>query len=455
MKEKPLAHQVQFLKWAKGRRHIPQLSEQGTGKTYMALSWLEGLRHSKTNPAAILCESSFIDTWLESVTEFTDLKAVGVKGSLSKKIKALSSPDPVKVIGYDSLATKLLPNLMSVNWSVCIADESTNMKRYKSKQTKKAIKIFERANNRMIMTGTPFTNSLFDIWSQFLFLDGGETFGRSFWDFRFKYFKPWGFDWKPKAGTYDMFQSILAKKAFRVLKKDCLDLPPKIKCRIPVELDSKAQKIYDGLFKDWIYELDDGTVIESKYIVQKMSQFALICSGWVKDTRISSTKHKVLENLLLDIKDRSKGIVIWCRFNREVLDVVEICEKLKLSGVTFTGNDSAKEVVEAFQKNEKLKVFITTLKKGAKAITLTKASHVIYYGVDYDYELATQSEDRTHRIGSEVHDRIQYYYLYTKNSVEQSAIESVKTKSINISKALPKKELQNLIYPSTNRQQNK
>lgn len=419
----------------------------------MALAWIEQLRPK--GPVAVLCETSFIDTWLEAIEEFTDLPAIGVQGSYQKKVKALQSKELIKVIGYDSLATKLTPQLMSVDWEMALADESTNLKRYKSKQTKKAVKIFADTPYKMIMTGTPYTNKLFDVWSQYLFLDGGRTFGRSFWDFRFKYFRPWGFDWKPRPGTNEKFQKIIAEGAFRVLKKDCLDLPPKIKKRIVVELDPKAKKVYDGLMKEWLYQLDDGSIIEAKYIVQKMTQFAKICSGWVGETKLPCTKRSTLEALLNDIKDRSKGIVIWCRFIDEVNDVVEICEKVGLSGLTFTGNDSAKEVVNAFQKNEKLKVFVTTIKKGAKAITLTKASHVIYYGCDYDYELKVQSEDRTHRIGSEIHDRIQYYEMYTKDTVEQSAFESIKNKTSMILKALPKKSALNLLYPSTSSPQNK
>lgn len=442
----PYKHQKDFLTWSLNRSQVPLISEQGTGKTWMALAWLERLRLS--GPVAILCETGFMDTWLDELRRFTYLQAVTVKGTLSQRCKALMSSKPVKIIGYDSLVSRLLPSLRSIPWEACLADESTNLKRYKAKQTKNAVKIFQATPCKMIITGTPITNSLFDVWSQFLFLDGGRLFGPSFWDFRLKYFRPWGFEWKPKPGTLEKFEGILTKEAFRVLKKDCLDLPNKIKKQISVELHPEAKKAYEGLVKDWLYRFEDGTTVQSKYVIQMMTQLAQICSGWVKETRIPCSKRSVLEALLKNIERDSKGIVIWCRFLKEVTDVVEVCEKLRLSGVTFTGEDSAKEIVKEFQESS-AKVFVTTIQKGAKGITLTKASHVIYYGLNFDYELYAQSEDRTHRIGSEIHQRIHYYRLCTKGTVEQSIMESLKNKQNIALRTMPKKSALNLAFPPT------
>src|SRR5690606_35966755 len=90
------------------------------------------------------------------------------------------------VTNYES-TWRLEDALKSWAPELIVADESQRIKTPSARQAKAMHRLGRVARWRMILSGTPVTQSPLDLWSQYLFLDGGETFGRSYYAFRSRY----------------------------------------------------------------------------------------------------------------------------------------------------------------------------------------------------------------------------------------------------------------------------
>lgn len=425
MRTQPYKHQRRFRTWCRQRDHIAQFSETGTGKTYMMLQWLE---EHDCHRILLLEDPVYIDLMVEDIERLSDFTAVAITGLKARRKRILQeSTADVFVTNYETCRT-IGPDLQAANFDAVIADESTIIKNSRAVRSKAALKYLRGIPHRCISTGTPVTNSLFDLWAQFLFLDRGTTLDTSFVRFRQRFFFPAGFEWRPKVGTPERLRQVIQSKTFQVQKADCLDLPPQVFKRIPINMTTRQWQMYTELLETFELEFDDGVIYETKYVLAQMAKLLQITSGAVLRPdggiqRIPSGKLPMLKLLLRHLRNKHQGIVIWARHRFEVDDIVRCCQGIGMKGVVLTAKEDAAESVNIFQKEPNCQAFIATLSKGARALTLTKASAVVYYSRGFSVERRVQSENRTHRIGSERHAEIVYFDLICKGTVDEKTVK--------------------------------
>jgi len=447
MRTRAYQHQREFIKWARDRQFLPLLSETGTGKTYMALNWLEV---NKAKRVLWLEDPVYIEGVTDDIEELSGFKTTVLKGTRERRLRDLQqAPDGIIVTNYETCRT-IGPALRSQHFDAVVADESTILKNSRTARYKAAYKYLHDVPLRCIMTGTLVTNSLFDIWAQYLFLDHGRTFGRSFVKFRERFFYPAGFDWQLKAGAEERIQTIISMGAYRKLKKDCLDLPPKLYKRFPVKQTVRQQRAYDQLWNDMELELDNGEWFETKYVLAQLAKLLQITSGGLlQDGKLVQTypsgKITALRLLLGRLLEHHQGVVIWVRYHFELEQIIKMCRKAGIQGVALTANEDAAESVRIFQREKNCRVFITTLSRGARALTLTKASAAVYYSRDFSVERRIQSEDRTHRIGSEKHSVIEYWDLVCKGTVDERTVRDVAEKRLLGRKLIDRKSIRKIV----------
>ena len=217
--------------------------------------------------------------------------------------------------------------------------------------------------------------------------------------------------------------------SFRVLKKDCLDLPEKIYQRHPVELSKKQRKLYDQLLKNFVTELE-GEHLSAPEAITRLLRLQQIICGWFptedggteideKNTRLSA-----LIDLLPDIQCK---VIIWARFKRDIKAIGAALGKKAVSYYGEVSNDDREVAVDRFQNDPNVRYFIGQPQSGGIGLTLTAAECAIYYSNSFDLETRMQSEDRCHRIG-------------TKNNVTYIDFESPKTIDTKIINALREKK---------------
>jgi len=281
------------------------------------------------------------------------------------------------------------------------------------------------------MTGTPVTKGPEDVYSQFKFLDPHILGYDSFYSFRARYCVMGGYENKQIVSyqNVDELTKNIEGHSFRVLKKDCLDLPDKIYQRHPVDLSPKQRKLYDQLRKEFIAELE-GEHIDAPETITRLLRLQQIVCGWFpteEEVKPIDEKNPRMQALLDILSDIDTKVIIWARFKADLRAIERALGDLAVAYHGDVSNDQRAIAVERFQNDPKVRYFIGQPQSGGIGLTLTAAECAIYYSNSFDLETRLQSEDRCHRIG-------------TKNNVTYIDIEAPKTIDSKIIKALQSKK---------------
>ena len=108
-----------------------------------------------------------------------------------------------------------------------------------------------------------------------------------------------------------------------------------------------------------------------------------------------------------------------------MFDVIE--EKLKNRKIAYfkltgaTKVDDRIKMVDEFNENDDVKIFLISLKAGGTGLNLTGADMVIHYDPWWNLSAENQATDRAYRIGQR--NNVQVYKLITKNSIEEKIYE--------------------------------
>lgn len=329
---------------------------------------------------------------------------------------------------------------------LCGIDESTMIKNPTAKRTLSAIRIGKYAKYKRILTGDPVPRSPTDLYSQCMFLANNLLGFSSFYAFRNRYClmkeitvpSP-----NPRAdyrkisvvsGTQrlDELRETLKTFSYRVLKDDCLDLPPKLYKTYTVELTPEQKRAYLELKETATIFLGDKIVTAALAITQ-LIKFHQICMGY-----ITTDDGAVVElptnrpQALLDVIEETRGkVVIWATYRHDIKLIIKALrdEYGSESVVDFfgdTSDDDRRKAVNSFQNNPNVRFFVGNPASGRYGITLTSSHDVIYYSNNFNLEFRNQSEDRCHRIGQT--SKVTYVDLVTPGTVDIKVINALRNK---------------------------
>ena len=322
-------------------------------------------------------------------------------------------------------------------------DESTTIKSPTAKRTKNILKIGDLAKYRRILTGSPVTKSPLDLYTQCKFLDPYHLDEDSYYAFRARYSnmvkRNFGGRSVQLVVSYrrlDELAQKLEKFSYRVLKEDCLDLPPKVFTKRLVDLSDEQKKMYSTMKSAAIAE-QGGKVMSSMSALTTLLRLHQITCGTFKadDGTITPIKNNRLTALMDCLEETDGKVIIWATYREDIKNIVESLKKAygEASTVEYHGGvDSTlrQDNIALFQqKNGPTRYFVGNPSTGGYGITLTAANTVIYYSNSYDLEKRLQSEDRAHRIGQT--GSVTYIDLVAEKTIDDRIIKSLRNK-INI-----------------------
>ena len=456
---KPWAHQLNAIEKGSLANELALFFEMGTGKTMTAINILRHwyLQAGFVKTTLILCPPIVIDQWEAEFKAHSKLAhhVVKLKGTGAKRLKLLKAnleTPKIFITNYETMLMEDVHLLLNGRVAFLICDESHKLKNIQAKRTKAVIKIADRTEKRLILTGSPILNSPMDIFSQFRVLDKGASFGQNFFVFRGRYFydrnagmAPQSYfpDWRPRPGIDVEFNEIIYRKALKAVKQDCLDLPPLVKVKLPVEMTPKQAKLYKELEDDFITYLDDKACVATMALT-KILRLQQITSGFIdllKDgSQIEDNLHtqqeiehdrlSALEELLEEIPESEK-IIIWAPFRFNIEAIKGLLSKLGTGFCTIYGGQSEKERtdgINAFRNSSDCRVCVANPKAGGVGLNLIEASYSIYYGRGYSLEDDLQSEARNYRGGSERHSKVTRIDLYAPGTIDEEIMEALHSK---------------------------
>lgn len=455
VKTKPFDHQLTCLKISHTQKFYGLLFEQGCGKTKVIIDNCRYLfDFNEIDTLIVIAPNGVHDNWIDD--ELPIHMAGGWCGMAWRsnfnkkrradwdKLKTVTGILKVFAFNVETFAsTKGQAELISIlKGGKCMLaiDESQKIKNPAAKRTKFICKVGELAKYRRILTGTPVTKGAEDFYSQLRFLCPDILGINSFTAFKRRYCDMGGFEMKQIVGYRNMeeLQRKVEAYTYRVLKKDCLDLPDKIYQFAPFDLTKKQQDIIKQIKQDGVAELNSSsgqtTEVIMEHVITRMVKMQQVANGYFFDTE-SETMIELVEPKknprLLKFKEivgQVEGkIVIWTKFRKDVELISSILKKG--SFLIYDGSvdaDTRKENKKRFQTDPEIEYFIVNQQAGATGLTLTQSHTNIYYNNTYDLELRLQSEDRTHRIGT-IHN-VLYIDLIANKTPEKKIITALKKK---------------------------
>ena len=335
-------------------------------------------------------------------------------------------------------------------------DESTTIKSPTAKRTKNILKIGELAKYRRILTGSPVTKSPLDLYTQCSFLDPFYLDEASYYSFRARYAnmvkRNFGGRSVQLVTSYrrlDELAEKLDKFSYRVLKEDCLDLPPKVFTTRTVDLSDEQKEMYKTMKYAAIAE-QDGKIMSSMSALTTLLRLHQITCGHMKtdDGEILSIKNNRLTALMDCLQETDGKVIIWANYREDIKNIVDSLKKVygEASTVQYHGAVDPKvrqEQIALFQeKNGPARYFVGNAQTGGYGITLTAANTVIYYSNNYDLEKRLQSEDRAHRIGQT--GSVTYIDLVAEKTIDERIIKSLKNK-VNIANEIMGEDIRDWI----------
>jgi len=349
----------------------------------------------------------------------------------------------IEAIGSSKTARDLVYDFLNNHTIMTVVDESSRIKNSKAICTKTAIGIGAMSEYRLILTGTPVTQGLEDLYAQFAFLDPAILNTKSYFTFRNLYCVMGGFQSKKILGYQregELMQKI-DKNTFQILKEDCLTLPDKIYTELNAELSKNQLSAMKDL-KEFFEVTQGEDTLSISTVLERMVRYQQIIGGNFPFANIDgdgydtkpieggNPKLKVMmENLELQSVDVK--VIIWARFRPEISAIAEaLTEKYgKQSVVQFHGGISEKDrkiSINKFQSNNRVRFFVANQQSAGMGITLTAATLVYYFSNSFSLGDRLQSEDRCHRIGQT--KSVTYVDIWAKNPADLMIKRALKNK---------------------------
>ena len=232
--------------------------------------------------------------------------------------------------------------------------------------------------------------------------------------------------------------------SYRVLKEDCLDLPPKNFTKRHIVLTGEQRKAYDQMKKAAMAVLNGKVTTTMTVLTQLMRLHQITCGHFTADDGstqlIPSNRITELMNVLEETEGKA---IIWANYQRDVTQIIENITKVYGPGSVvdyygLTPQEKRQDNIKKFQNNENCRFIVGTTQTGGYGITLTQANTVIYYSNGYDLEKRLQSEDRAHRIGQT--KSVTYVDLIAEDTVDEKIVKALRDK-INIASEVLGEEL--------------
>ena len=472
-KTKPFAHQLKALEMSWDKKVFAYFMEMGTGKSKvlidnMSILYDKGL----INGALIIAPKGVYKNWFDSeipthMPEHVEKTMVLWESSAGKsKEKELqklfkSSYDlHILIMNVEALSTKkgkqFAEKFLSCHKTLMAIDESTTIKNPGAIRTKTIIGLGDKVSYKRILTGSPVTKSPLDLFTQCYFLDPWLLDHQSYYTFKTRYAITKQINVSGRmvhivVGYRNIGELSDKLKPFshRVLKDDCLDLPPKTYMKRTIQLSEEQSKVYKQMKEIALATLNGKMITTVNVITQLMRLHQITCGHFKSDDGVTQTLKSNRLDELMDVLSEMEGkAVIWAHYRYDIEVIVEAIKKEygDKSVVTYYGDtstDDRQKAIKLIQDPESLVRFIVgTPQTGGYGITLTGASTMIYYSNGYDLEKRQQSEARIDRIGQT--KNMTYIDIIAEGTVDEKIVKALRTK-VNIATEVMGEELKDWI----------
>ncbi|MDR2130859.1 MAG: DEAD/DEAH box helicase [Odoribacteraceae bacterium] len=316
-----------------------------------------------------------------------------------------------KLVGHESIGSSdniFMETLyFTDSKTMIIVDESHAIKTPTAKRSKRINLICEKTSYKLVMTGTPVTEHVHDLYMQYLVLSPMIIGTQDWKKFEESYLIMGGRLGNEIIGykNLDYLMCLVEPYTYQITKEECLDLPAKHFHLYHCELNEGQQRLYE-LEKQWLLKMIQGNFFKVTDIFQSFVRMQQICSGYYRAADgytefVGTEKLKLLSKI-----PATEKVVIFCKFIFEIEMLTKFYGKENCA--LFSGQNPKKRDAElrAFVRGEK-QYFVATMQSGGTGLNGLQevCRHLIFFSNSFSYFHRKQSIGRIDRMGqrSEMH----------------------------------------------------
>ena len=433
--------------------------DMGLGKTSIVLSAVKELKYNRFAVSKVLViapKKVAEGTWSKEKDKWDHTRCLRISrvlGSEKKRIRALYEPADVYIINRENVVW--LVDFYKNDWpfDMVVIDESSSFKSHKAKRFKALSAMAPRIKRIVELTGTPSPNGLADLWAQLYLLDEGARLGTRYAGFRERYFDAGPrhngivYKYSTKQGSEEAILSAISDICVSMKAADYLELPDCIMHEVPVELDPKAAKAYRELEREMVLELpdDEVTVTSAAALSNKLLQLGngAIYGEDHSVHEVHGCKIEAFMELIESLSASGKSALVFYNYQH---DRERLQKALAKTGLVVRELKTTQD--EDDWNAGKIDILLTHPASSAYGLNLQQGgNHVVWFGLNWNYELYTQANKRLHRQGQTekviVHhlvcegtrDEDVMAALARKDDVQQFVMDSLKARIKRIKEA--------------------
>jgi SNF2 family DNA or RNA helicase len=414
----PMTHQEETLALMLTTPIVFDMSDPGTGKTAVQI-WAYARRRRNrakhSGCALVVAPRSLLrSAWFDDFAKFAP-ELVCVVADADHREKAFAANADVYITNTDAVTwlIRQKPKFFS-KFDTLIVDEVSSFKHHTSARSKALKHIKHYFHYRSVLSGTPNSNTILDIWNPVGILDDGKRLGKQFFGFRSAVCSPArtgaGADmiaWQDKEGAAETVAAMIADITIRHRFDDCIDIPETLTWATQYHLSAKQLKAYLSMERDQVAWLHDPAQNKTATILANSAatvttKLLQIASGAVYE---APDLYHVVDTgryeLIIDLVEQRRGHhpLVFFQWKHQRDELVKLA---KLRGLRYAVYDGAcldaerTAIVQAYQ-NGWYDLLLAHPKSAAHGLTLTRGCSTIWASPTYDLEWWTQGNRRQAR----------------------------------------------------------
>ncbi|MFT6204829.1 MAG: SNF2 family DNA or RNA helicase [Spirosomataceae bacterium] len=402
--------------------------------------------------------------------------------SVKQKLEHLYSPNSPELTlifhgSVDRFQNDII-DFLKRNKTMVVVDEAHRIKNPEGVWGRSVTEISKEAVSRVILTGTPVPNGYQDVFNLYKFIYPFKF--KEILKFHYHNLEDMTNNNSPESQRVQELKDNISPYFIRIKKND-LKLPPIEEKYIPVDMDSIQRGIYDFIESQYLPHFKENNSATVKDILNRAKLIRLRQAS-TNPSLLSNTLKNSLENneltgefdpnaifttdtdefvndseffnkiinysavetpkkfksvlslLLEEIFPENGKVIIWTIFIQNAKELKTYLNQNGVESKLLIGEipqDEREETIKVFNDplNNDFKVVIANPFSVAESISLHKGCHnAIYLERDYNCSNFIQSKDRIHRVGLAESQITKYYYILSKDSIDEVINERLRSK---------------------------
>jgi SNF2 family DNA or RNA helicase len=420
------AYQERSIEFINKTKKCALWLDMGLGKTVSTLTALQDLKEQGelNSPVLIIAPLRVANSvWEQEANQWdhVDLTFSIVTGALAKRTKALETQAEIYVINRENVPWLIKNYGKAFPFKVVVIDESQSFKTPKALRFKALKKITHLIDRMILLTGTPASNGLLDIWSQTFLIDSGQALGKTMTAYKHRFFVSdyMGFKWNLKGAADTTIYKLIKPFTLSMQAADYLDMPDRIDNNIDVTLSTKQLKQYNEMKKEFLIEIGDETItaVNAAVLAGKLLQIA---NGAIYTEDGFTELHDGKLDALGEIIDSTnQPILVAYNFKS---DLARLQKKFP-QGVVM---DKEGEAVTQWNNGE-IPILFCNPKSASEGLNLQKGGSIlVWFGLTWNLGEYLQFNARIFRQGQK--KTVVINHLVTNGTIDEQVLKVIEGK---------------------------